>query len=186
MLRKTPHGRAEQAIHFGHYSTEARLHPTFAKSTPRQPNSKIAPAANGTSGIRVAEMAASMTTATISKASAPSSTNSPINSRNTAPSMFMAKPPRADVVPGRLPRFQRPGTVPQKQRSQDRRPAKPLQGLLPSKIRRTQTALRRQQTSVYSREPAPADDARQSPHLRPADMPRVRQHWLERATRDLR
>jgi len=58
---------------------KARQHTTFAKSTPRQPNNRMVPAANGTSGIRVAEMAASATTATISKASEPSSTNSPIN-----------------------------------------------------------------------------------------------------------
>src|ERR1700688_1663866 len=117
---------------------------TFASRTPRQPNNKIAPAANGISGIRVEKNPVSAITARIAKASEPSSTNSPANSRKTETTAFMAKPPPLSDVQTRQQRAPRLGKVQQMRLSQDPRPARRHRDPLRSKTRRTRTTLRQQ------------------------------------------
>ena len=100
---------------------------TFTTSTPRQPNNKTPPPAIGTLGITDTTKAESRTTPRIASAREPSSMNSPVSSRKTATSIFMALPPDSGRdAPGQRPQVQRPGRARQRRRSRDPRPAKQI------------------------------------------------------------
>jgi len=93
--------------------------------------------------------------------SEPSSTNSPINSRKHGSQHVQAKPPGANVVPGRLRASKGQEQCRKSNDRQDRRPAKPLQGLSVQNTPNADSITPTANFSVFS-EPAPADDARKA------------------------